>query len=360
MSDTIRNILIVKLSALGDLAHALPVAGALRRAYPEAHLAWVVESRFRELLAGHPDLNEVIAIPLQKRRGSWTWSNLRAMVRGIRELRRRSFDLVIDLQGLLKSGLVTGLSGAPRRLGFHRRDCREPLSALFTNQQAPPTGHLPHIVQKNLALLRALGVDPGEPRFSLYIPEQAEAYIGRWLASERIDPAHPLVALHPAVGYPTKAWPLDRFAALGDRVSRELGARVILTWGPGDRDLARAVGDLMREPYHLGPETPSLKQALALYRRLRLLISGDTGPLHLCAALDVPTVSIYGPTDPARNGPFGPRHRVLVEPQPCSFCFKRTCPFHQECMDAVTVDQVFEAVRQSDFGRPVGAGHPEN
>jgi len=353
MPAAIHKILIVKLSSLGDVVHALPVLRALREAYPQSHLAWVVEAKFQDLLQGHPDLNEVIVVEMQKWRRHWTLSSLGAMVRVIRHIRRQRFDLVIDLQGLIKSGVVTGLSGAARRLGFHREDCREPLSALFTNLQAPRTQAIPHVVDKNLTLLKPLGLAAGPPRFSLYPSETARRYIEHWLLKPAGNSHPPLVAVHAAVGYPTKAWPTERFAALADRIVRELGAGVLLTWGPGDRHRAEAIGAAMREPYRLGPETPALQQALALYQRLRLFISGDTGPLHLCAAMNVPTVSIYGPTDPARNGPYGPIHRVVVEPQPCSFCFKRTCPTQHECMDAVSIEQVFDAVRER-FLSPVG------
>ncbi|MCA9484847.1 MAG: lipopolysaccharide heptosyltransferase I [Nitrospina sp.] len=346
MVETPAKILIVKLSSLGDLAHALPVLCALRKRFPESHIAWAVESKFSDFIKGHPDLNEVIEVPTQKWRRKWTPKSFAEIWQLIRTLRESRYDLVLDLQGLIKSSILTGFSGSPKRLGFHRRDCREPLSAWACNLRAERTRHIPHVVDKNLALLKPLGIGADSPGFNLGARPEALAYIDEQLHNLLPAGSPKPVALHAGVGYPTKAWPLERFAALADRIRRELEVPVLLTWGPGDRDRAETIRELMEETGHLAPETASLQQALALYTRIRLFISGDTGPLHLCAALEVPTVSIYGPTDPARNGPYGPAHEVVMEPQPCSFCFKRSCPTDTECMQAVDVDRVFEAVHR--------------
>lgn len=346
MPGPIRKILIVKLSSLGDVVHALPVLSALRDRFPEAHIAWAVEETFHEVLQHHPALNEVIAVQTRQWRRRWNLRSLGQILALIRRLRRGRFDLVLDLQGLIKSGLLTGLSGAPRRAGFHPLDCRERPSSWFTNLRPDRTHDIPHVVDKNLALLSVLGIDAGPPRFSLTVNADADAYISDWLSGQGALQSRPLAAIHAGVGYPTKAWPTERFAALGDRLHREMGVHVLLTWGPTDRDRAASIAAQMREPHRLGPETASLLQAMALYRRLRLFISGDTGPLHLCAALTVPTVSIFGPTDPARNGPYGQNHEVVCQPQPCSFCFKRSCFMNHECMDHITVDQVVAAARK--------------
>lgn len=225
-------------------------------------------------------------------------------------------------------------------------DCREKLSAWATNIKAPRTNHIPHIIDKNMALLEPLGIAPEEPRFNVETCKDARRFIEQKLSSALPAESTKPVALHAGVGYPTKAWPLERFAALADHIHREFDAPILLTWGPQDRDRAEGIGKLMQEPYTLAPETASLQHALALYQKLRLFICGDTGPLHLCVALNVPTVSVYGPTDPARNGPYGLTHEVVVKPQPCSFCFKRTCPTQTECMQAVEVEDVMLAVRR--------------
>ncbi len=346
MHPSPEKILIVKLSSLGDIAHALPVLCALRKHFPKAHIAWAVESKFSDFLETHPDLDEIIEVQTQKWRRRWTPASLKEAWQLIQTIRRNRYDLVIDLQGLIKSSFITGFSGSPKRLGFQRRDCREQLSAWATNMKAPGTRHIPHIIDKNLVVLKPLGLPAEEPRFKLETCKEARQYIEEQLASVLPQESARPVALHAGVGYPTKAWPLERFAELADHIHREFDAPVLLTWGPQDRDRAEAIGRLMKEPFTLAPETASLQHALALYQNLRLFISGDTGPLHLCAALTVPTVSIYGPTDPARNGPYGLIHEVVVKPQDCSFCFKRTCPTQTECMQAVEVDNVLKTVRR--------------
>ncbi|QPJ62710.1 MAG: lipopolysaccharide heptosyltransferase I [Candidatus Nitronauta litoralis] len=346
MHPTFEKILIVKLSSLGDIAHSLPVLCSLRKNYPKAHIAWAVESKFSDFLENHPDLDEIIEVQTQKWRRHWTPSSFMEAWGLIKSIRETEFDLVIDLQGLIKSSLITGFSGVAKRLGFQKNDCREPLSAWATNIKAPGTGHIPHIIDKNMALLEPLGVFREEPRFRVTTCKEASLYIEQQLAPTLKGETTKPVALHAGVGYPTKAWPLERFAALADHIHREFDAPILLTWGPQDRDRAEGIGKLMKEPFALAPETASLQHALALYQKLRLFICGDTGPLHLCVALNIPTVSIYGPTDPARNGPYGPIHEVLVKPQECSFCFKRTCPTEMECMKAVEVEDMLTAVRR--------------
>ncbi len=346
MHQSPEKILIVKLSSLGDIAHALPVLCSLRQNYPKAHIAWAVESKFKDFLENHPDLDEIIEVQTQKWRRQWTPASFLEAWQLIQTIRNAKYDLVIDLQGLIKSSLITGFSAASKRLGFQRKDCREKLSAWATNIKARGTGHIPHIIDKNMALLGPLGIAPEEPRFKVETCKEARQFIEQRLSSVLPAESTKPVALHAGVGYPTKAWPLEHYAALADHIHREFDAPILLTWGPQDRDRAEGIGKLMKEPYTLAPETASLQHALALYQKLRLFICGDTGPLHLCVALNVPTVSIYGPTDPARNGPYGQTHEVVVKPQPCSFCFKRTCPTQTECMQAVEVEDVMVAVRR--------------
>lgn len=346
MQANFEKILIVKLSSLGDIAHALPVLCSLRKNFPKAHIAWAVESKFSDFLENHPDLDEIIEVQTQKWRRHWTPASFMEACGLIKAIRETEYDLVIDLQGLIKSSLITGFSGTAKRLGFQKKDCREQLSAWATNIKAPATGHIPHIIDKNMALLEPLGIPREEPRFRVNTCKESSQYIEKQLTTLLKGEVSKPVGLHAGVGYPTKAWPLERFAALADQIHREFDAPILLTWGPQDRDRAEGIGKLMKEPFALAPETSSLQHALALYQKLRLFICGDTGPLHLCVALNIPTVSIYGPTDPARNGPYGPAHEVVVKPQSCSFCFKRTCPTNMECMLAVEADDVMMAVRR--------------
>jgi len=317
------RVALVKLSALGDVIHALPVARALRRAYPDAELSWLVEAREGAVLREHPDLDHVIPVDTRgwRRRhraagaGSF-WSGVRAL-RG--QLRSRRFDVAVDAQGLLKSGLITRLTGAPVRVGFGAARCKERLSALFTNRHViPPPGAF-HVVDQNLALLGALGVAAGAPEFLIPPRPDAQRRMDEFLVEAGWKPGDRLVALNPGAGQPGKQWAPERFAAVGERLGAEAAARVLLLWGPAESHLARQIalgtrgaGSAAARPL-LAPPT-DLDELTALLRRAHLMVAGDTGPLHLAAALGTPALGLFGPTSAARNGPYGPRCRGLQSP----------------------------------------------
>lgn len=349
------KILIVRLSSLGDVIHTLPVLSALRRHWPDAHIAWAVEAMFKDLLVNNPDLDEVIEVHTQHWRRAWNPKSFFDILGMAQSIRRKQFDLVLDMQGLLKSGLVTWLSGAKKRIGFHRKDCRESFSANFTNIHAARTNSIHHIVDKNLSLLNKLGIDPAPVKFPIHIPDDAVAFASHWLKEQPKLAGHSFSVIHPGVGYETKAWPLERFAQLADRMQKELNQPVVIAWGPGLNAHRQRIASAMQTETLLGPETPSLFHAMALYKEARQFIGGDTGPLHLCAGMGIPVIALHGPTDPRRNGPYGSIHEVVETPQPCSYCFKRTCPTNNECMSAVTVDQVFSAVKYN-LTQPAPAG----
>jgi len=308
------NVLLVKLSSLGDVVHALPVAATLRARVPEARLTWLVERREAALLVGHPALDAVVPVDTR------TWRRARrpralAEVAGAlselaRHLRGAAFDVTVDLQGLLKSGLLARLAGAPLRIGFAARHCREPLAALFANcRVAPPTAR--HVVEHYLALLAPLGVRDPVLEFRLPTVAAAEARIEAWLAGAGVKPRDRLVVLNPGAGRADKTWPVAAFAALARRLRAEAAARVLVVWGPGEEAAARAIVDLAGpEAARAAPPT-DLYELLAVLRRASVLVAADTGPLHLAAALGTPCVGLYGPTRAARNGPWGPGHRVL-------------------------------------------------
>jgi lipopolysaccharide heptosyltransferase I len=331
---------------MGDVLHTLPAARSLRKAYPNAFIAWLVEEKCQDLLHGNADIDAIITVRLKHWRKRWNLTNFRALTDALGRLRQHKFDYALDFQGLLKTAALSLLCGARTRIGFHASECREPLSAWCMNRRAPRTGAQTHVVEKNLALLAQVGVRDTVREFPLNIPAEAESHIVGYCKSRPELTAQPIVAINPGVGFRSKRWDLKKFAQLADRISAELACNILLTWGPGEEHLVRAIGDGMTRPHWLAPPT-SVHQSAALFRRLALLVSCDTGPMHLCSALDVPTVSLFGPTDPARNGPFGANHRVVTKPQPCSFCYKRTCPTENECMREISVDMVFDAVKKN-------------
>ena len=305
------NVAIVKLSSLGDVVHALPVAASLRACFPRAHLTWVVEQREAALLRGHPALDEVAIADTRgwrRRHGMRAGAEVvRAFRDLVRQFRGRGFTATLDLQGNVKSGLLTAATGAPVRIGFAAGHCREPLNTLFTNRRVVPPAAARHIVEQQLSLLRPLGVMESQATF--WLPRQSTAEMAVTRALSGLEDGAPLVTLNPGAGRAVKRWPAARFAELARRLRADTGAAVCVLWGPAELDQARTIVDYAPGAL-LAPPT-DLHALLALLRRTRVMVAGDTGPLHLAAALGVACVGLYGPTDPARTGPYGSGHRVV-------------------------------------------------
>jgi len=335
------RILIVKLSAIGDIIHTLPAVSALRRAYPNAWLAWMVEKTGANLLRGNPDIDELITIDTRAWRANW-WVGLRHAWYVTRHLRSASFDLCIDFQGLLKSALFVYLSGAPQRLGFARQRCREPLSALLTNLHGPSRDPEAHIVDQLVELLQPLGVRTGERRFTIPVSDAEEHFAARVWRELGFTSGVPVVVLNPGAAWETKRWGEVNFARLNDTLIRRYQVKTLLTWGPGEEPLVQRIVRATSYTPAIAPAT-TLLQLAALLSRCAACVSGDTGPLHLAAAMGTPTVALFGPSNPQRNGPYGPGHMVLHHMLPCSNCYQRTCN-HWECLPGIEIETVVQAV----------------
>ncbi len=316
------NIALVKLSSLGDVVHALPAAGALRARFPRARLAWIVERREAAVLRGHPALDEVVPVDTRAWRRAL---DIRAMWRPLagaravgeiagvaRRLRAARFDVAVDLQGLVKSGVLTAATRAPLRIGFAAARCREPLAALFTNRRVTPPASARHVVEQYLALLEPLGVADARVEFPLPGDAVAEARVDEFLAAAGLKARDRLVVLNPGAGRADKRWPADRFRELARRLVAEAAAAVLVVWGPEERGLGETIaGGTAGDRVALAPPT-DLDALLAVLRRASAVVAADTGPLHLAAALGVPCVGLYGPTSAERNGPW--RQRALASP----------------------------------------------
>jgi lipopolysaccharide heptosyltransferase I len=307
------RIALVKLSSLGDVVHALPVAATLRAAFPGAYLAWLAERREAALLRGHPALDAVIPVDTRAWRRARTPRAALAAAGAVTELARHlrggAFDVAIDLQGLVKSGVLTAATRAPLRIGFAAAACRERPAAWFTTTRvAPPADR--HVVEQYLALLGPLGV--GAPRLEWALPSEAaaEARVEEWLGAAGLKPRRRLVVLNPGAGRAAKRWPPERFGALARRLGDEAGAAALVVWGPGEEDTARTLVTHAGGGAALAPPT-DLSALLAVLRRASVVVAADTGPLHLAAALGTPCVGLYGPTRAARNGPWGAGHAAL-------------------------------------------------
>lgn len=313
MSPAPRAIAVVKLSSLGDVVHATPVVEALADAFPAARITWVVERREAALLHGHPRLAEVVSVDTRAWRRARTPSAVLGVARALREVRARlragRFDVALDLQGLVKSGVVTAATGAPVRIGLQPGLCRERLNGVFTNRHVTPPPAARHVVERYLALLEPLGVTPGRPVFRLPARESADARVEEFFASAGLKPHGRVVVLNPGAGKPAKRWPMERFVELAARLGREAGARVLVLWGPSEEPAARAIAQAPGAV--LAPRT-DLDELIAMARRASVLVAADTGPLHVAAAVGTSCVGLYGPTSAERNGPYGPGHRTVT------------------------------------------------
>ena len=341
------RLLIVRLGSMGDIVHALPAAASLRAAFPEAQIDWVVESRWKELLAGNPDLSNVIPVDTQRWRRELgqqhTWSEVSSAVGG---LRQQHYDLAVDFQGLLKSALVARLSGAPRRIGFEKGVVKEAAAALLYTERVRPPENV-HVVEMNLALARAADAPADVVRFPLAARPEDDAYIDEQLRKHQLQE---FFILSPGGGWGSKCWPVERYAQLHNAVARARGWRSFLNTGPGEELLVSEFAAQARvtRPAHF-PLT--LGQLVALVRRARVLVAGDTGPLHVAAAVGTPVVGLYGPTDPVRNGPYGDRAAVIHHREQATITYK-----HEDkpspAMLSITVEEVVAAVeRVAEGGR---------
>lgn len=339
------NILIVKLSAIGDVVLALPFLEALRRTWPRARITWLVEEAAAEVVLDHPALDRVLVV----RRKAWLkeirQGRLRRAARELKDFlslfRAEEFDLVIDLQGLFKSAIFTFLSRGRTRVGFDRS--RE-LSHLWYNRRMAPYDRDRHAYTRNLETAAFFGAD-----LSLH-PDLAEGLLlprheaSAQRAAEFLAPARGRrVVLNPAARWATKLWPVRNWRDLARRLAGEPGVSVVLTGAPGDLDLTREISAGDARMLDLAGAT-SLKELAEVFRQSDLVVSSDTGPMHLAAAAGTPVVALFGPTAPWRSGPYGPRHRVLFRDLACAPCFKRRCR-DIRCMAEIEVGHVHEAVR---------------
>ena len=312
------RIAIVKLSSLGDVIHALPLASALRRTYPAAHLTWIVEAREYALLRDHPDLDAVLPVDtrlwrrlIQRPAGAHlVWHKVARLQARIRA---SWFDVTVDVQGLIKTGVLTAYTGAPLRIGFSPSWCREWPNALFTNRHVTPPAEAEHVVEQYLALLGPLSVAPAAPEFHIPVRAEADRRMEEFLGEQGIKPHDTLVALNPGASRQNKRWPAAHMRALAERLGAEPGVRLLLLWGPDEIHMAREIKNQLSMKAILAPPT-DLAELTALLRRVALLVANDTGPLHLAAALGTPSLGLYGPTPARRNRPYGPHGRGLQSP----------------------------------------------
>ena len=323
---------MVRLSSIGDVVHTLPCLAALHANDWQA--GWVVEPPSRPLLDGHPLLTHVAAAPEARGHG------IRQAVTTGRDLRRHAYDVALDFQGLWKSAAWARLSGAGRVVGFDRPWRRERLSAMLLRETAELNLDAPHVIDKNLALLRTLGIEAvGSREFPLPPAPREADEVERRLGE--LDAAM-FAILNPGGGWTSKLWKPERYGEIAEGL-RARGLAALVTWGPGEEGLADRVVKASRgSAIKCFPTT--LLDYVELARRARLVVAADTGPLHLACAVGTPVVGLFGPTDPARNGPFSPGDVVVRRTPLCAPCHRRKCTLHEGVMDAVAPEEVLRAI----------------
>lgn len=341
------NILIVKLSAIGDVIHTLPALNAIRRRYPEAHITWLVEEAAAGLVSGHPALDRVIVVPrkswmkrLNRRRFKQT---LREVIGFVGRIRDTRYELVLDFQALLKSSIWITLARGNRKVGFGRGMEHMESSWLFLNERIPPISMEVHALDRGLHLLRAIGIPADAVEYRLPIREPDRRRSQDLLEMAPGNREGPLLAMNPAAKWETKLWDPRKFSSLADRIIKAHSARIVFTGAEEDRPEMDAIINDMQHPALNVAGRTTLMELAALYEGMTAVVTTDTGPMHLAAAVGTPTVALFGPTAPWRTGPYGSGHRIVRSGPPCSPCFKRDCA-HPECMTNISVGQVMDAV----------------
>jgi heptosyltransferase-1 len=325
----VKRLLIVRMSALGDIVHALPVVPAIRSAHPDVEIDWLADRKYSGILAfvegltqrivGRPGLSSAVPV-----------------------MRAREYDVAIDLQGLLKSASMARLSGATRVIGFERRALRERAAAWFYSETAsvPPDAH---VIRKNLSVMPLLGVRDPDVRFPFVIPSSRVADLVA--ADVHARGALGYALINPGAAWPNKRWPPERFGAIARYLRDRHGLRSCVLWGAGEAPLADAVAHASSAAAERAPET-SIGDILALSARASLMVSGDTGPVHIAAALKTPIVGLYGPTRPERNGPWDPSDVVVSRAETCECHHKRECRRGAAamCLNEIHIEEVKSAI----------------
>ena len=296
------RILIVKLGAIGDVINTLPFLNALRDALPSAHIAWVIEKKSFPILEGHKALSEAILFPRE------TW--VRDALRFVRSLRKARFDWVFDLQRILKSALISCAAGGGMRFAFDRKRCKE-FTWFFPAKRIPPCPAPRHMLDQYLEFAHCVGVPAGRPRWDIFVAPENERRAEQMLAGTAGRP----IVLNLGASKRENLWMPERWALLADELSRRHKVDIVLTGGPQDRMRAEKVLSLaVGRPVDLVGKT-GLKDLACVLRRAALVISCDTGPLHLAVAMGSRVVGLYGPADPVRTGPYGSLEFVVQGPR---------------------------------------------
>lgn len=305
MLNGIPRILIIRFSAIGDVVRTLPALHALRNAYPHAQIDWAVEPKSLNIISEHPALDQIHLF----KRPEGMWESSRVFRHFCRMIRHSQYDMVLDFHGLLKSGLVMRASRAPQRFAFAPPRARE-MSHLFANRRVALPSAILNRMEENLLLCAAAGAPCDSLEVTIAVPDEVQDAIESFMQDE-FHSGKQIIAVHAPVDRPEKQWPLHHYAKLVDMLLSDGRFDVLLTWGPGQQEMARKVQEMARRNPHVAPETPDLKHYAWLVKQCALFFGGDTGPMHIASAMDVPVVAVFGGTSPAKHHPFREPSQVL-------------------------------------------------
>lgn len=344
----LKNILIIKLSSIGDVVHALPVSYELKKAWPDSHITWVVEPVSRDIVAMDPCVDDIIVFEKQKFR---SLGGILSHVGPLkREIRRRTYDLVLDLQGLFKSAAIAWLAEAPNGRKLGPVDMREG-SAHVSRPVVGPHAH-DHVIERYLDVVRSLGVsvpyapDGSAVHFPIDVPATALAGAAARFRQAGADMKNPYVALPIGANWPTKRWPEENLAAFANILYDHELIPVLVGGGAVDEGRAAKIASLMEIPPVDLVGKLSFPELAATFQHAAAVLGPDTGICHLAIALGAPTVMLMGPTIPERTGPYGPYGHLLLADRPCARCFSRACPKGLDCLGVISAESAWQELEK--------------
>ena len=330
------NILIIRLSSLGDIIHTLPAFSALREKKTAAKIVWIVEENGREILELVPGIDRIV---VAKTKG-WKFTSPKfcSEFKNLRNNIRNRDQTAIDFQGLVKSGVVSYLSQSKRRVGFHRKNLKEPIASVFYTDQLNEIPEKIHVIQKNLSLLSLVGIEEEQFNFPLMIPDIHQRSTEKMLADLGYQDSQKLVVLNVGAAWVTKRWAQERWVELIHFLKTDRNdLYFLLLWG--NEEEKRISDNIHTETSVSMVPFLNIKDVIALIKKADLVVSGDTFALQAACALSIPVVGIFGPTTPTRNGPFSSNDRVAFHEMECSHCYRRKCET-AACLEKITAQEV--------------------
>jgi lipopolysaccharide heptosyltransferase I len=339
-----QSILIVKMSSIGDVVHSLPLLHALRQRFPAAFMGWVVDRRCKGILENDPHIDHLFVFEREK------WGIRRRLLKTsvevaglIHAIRAHKFQLALDLQGLFRSGFITYFSGARTRMGF--ANAREMSCSFYNVKIEVPEDRKLHAVDRYMLMGRKLGIEAPGDRFALETAPHQMERVEALLSANGIQTYHRIVLINPWARWESKRWPLHKFALLADILNCEADTRVVVVGARSDLAEFKNMSSMMRTRIISLVGMTDLSELACLMKRADILITNDSGPMHIAAAAGTPVVAIFGPTDPSLCGPYGEGHLVVRKELPCSNCYCEVCPQEHQCMTSISLGEVIGEVK---------------